>query len=230
MKKSKLIAAIGGLTLAAVATVFIAADHIDSPSVVNGGADIADLYAFEGENPDNTVFIATLPAMTLPAGSPAIDFDESVLVEFNIDTTGDGVEDFVLQAIPRDGVMYFFGPYATTADTTGKVSTIDTNAQYQSSVNINGAPVTSTDGLSYYAGTRNDAFFFDFEQFNNVKQGPDVAPNGFDQADEASDLFSGLNVNAIVVEVPNFILGDGAPHGAGTGVDVYNVWVETKRQ
>ena len=46
MKKSKLIAAIGGLTLAAVATVFIAADHIDSPSVVNGGADIADLYAF----------------------------------------------------------------------------------------------------------------------------------------------------------------------------------------
>merc|ERR1711879_862114 len=175
-----LIAAIGGLTLAAVATVFIAADHIDSPSVVNGGADIADLYAFEGENPDNTVFIATLPAMTLPAGSPAIDFDESVLVEFNIDTTGDGVEDFVLQAIPRDGVMYFFGPYATTA------------------------------------GTRNDAFFFDFEQFNNVKQGPDVAPNGFDQADEASDLFSGLNVNAIVVEVPNSILGDGAPHGAGT--------------
>ncbi len=36
-------------------------------------------------------------------------FEEDVLIEFNIDNTGDNVEDLVIQAIPRNGKMYFFG-------------------------------------------------------------------------------------------------------------------------
>ena len=42
-------------------------------------------------------------------------FDENVMVEFNIDTNNDNVEDLVIQAIPRDGKMYFFGPYAPSS-------------------------------------------------------------------------------------------------------------------
>lgn len=225
MKKSKIIAAIGGLGLAAAATFIIAADHIDSPqAAAQASHDIADLYAFEGEDPDNTVFIATLSE-----AQGAADFDENVLIEFNIDVTGDGAEDFVIQALPRDGIMYFNGPVATNASNSGTVTTIAADATFENSVAIDGQPVTNN-GISYFAGKRNDAFFFDFEQFNMVKGGPDTAPNGFSQQPEASDLFVGLNVNAVIVEVPNSLLGDGAPHGAGTGVNVYNVWVETKRK
>lgn len=227
MKKSKIIAAISGLGLAAVATFIIAADHIDSPqAAAQASHDIADLYAFEGEDPDNTVFVATLSE-----AQGAADFDENVLVEFNIDTTGDGVEDFVIQALPRDGVMYFNGPVATSSANTGTSTTIAADATFGASVNIDGAPATNN-GISYFAGKRNDAFFFDFSQFNAVKGGTSTAQGGgfFTDPADATDLFVGLNVNAVIVEVPNALLGEGAPHGAGTGVNVYNVWVETKRK
>lgn len=52
--------------------------------------------------------------LALSATSTA-SFDENVMVEFNIDTNNDNVEDLVIQAIPRDGKMYFFGPYAPSS-------------------------------------------------------------------------------------------------------------------
>ena len=238
MKKSKLITAICGLSLAAVATVFIAADHIDAPAVTDDPADIADLYAYESpQNEDNTVFIVTLPGQTIADGQGTdISFSEDVLIEVNIDVDGDASEDFVIQAIPRDGLMYFNGPVATTTNSIGKTTTItaESNFDFNVAAEIDGNAV-SNNGISYFAGKRSDAFFFDFGQFNQVKMGPDAAPNGFNQ--DGTNTFAPLNVNAIVVEVPNSILGPGALHPANTvfgddrfTANVYNVWVETKRR
>ncbi|WP_299210073.1 DUF4331 family protein [uncultured Dokdonia sp.] len=224
MKKTSLLAI--GVCLALVITgVLVAADHLDAPDVAGTTADITDFYAFEGATADNTVFVANVQGL-LPPGSSA-QFDENVLVEINIDTNGDLVEDLIIQAIPRDGVMYFFGPYAPTA--TGLNSTIDANTSLTGQVDISagGTATTATaNGISYFAGLREDPFFFDFNQFNAVIGG--MAPNGFNVP--GNDDFDGTNVLSIVVEVPNILLGGTFPHPAGTGVEVFNTWVEAKRK
>ena len=223
MKKTTLFI-LGGLLTAGV--VLIAADHLDAPGVAGSTADITDFYAFEGANSDNTVFVVNVQSSLAPAGNAAT-FDENVLVEVNIDNTGDLVEDLVIQAIPRNGKMYFFGPYAPAA--TGLNSTINENAKYLGQVDIStGATAnTSTDnGISYFAGLREDPFFFDFSQFNKVIKGPAEAPNGFNVP--GTDDFDGTNVLSIVVEVPNSFLGGTFAHPAGTGTQVFNAWAEAK--
>lgn len=220
MKKIKLLT-VGGLAL--VAGILIAADHLDAMAVGGTTADITDFYAFEGANQDNTVFVANVQGL-LPPGSDA-QFDENVLVEINIDNNGDLTEDLVIQAIPRNGVMYFFGPYAPSI--TGLNSTINDSANFLGQVDIStGASATTSEanGISYFAGLREDAFFFDFNQFNAVVGGQ--APNGFNNP--GNDDFDGTNVLSIVVEVPNSLLGGTFAHPAGTGVQVFNTWLEAK--
>ncbi|EAS19244.1 DUF4331 family protein [Nonlabens mediterrranea] len=226
----KKIALWSSLALAICVGAFIAADHLDAPAVANTTADIADFYAFEGADSNSTTFVVTLPAANASA-----QFDENVLIEINIDNTGvdagtTGVtEDLVIQALRQGDKMYFFGPYAPS--TTGLNSTIDTN-ELSASVDI--GSMTTAGGVNYFAGLRQDAFFFDFEAFNNVIS---MAPaTGFGTT--GNNTFAPLNVNAVVIEVPNSMLGTApthivdqllAPNGPGLPV-AYNVWVETKRR
>ncbi|MCB0457015.1 MAG: DUF4331 family protein [Flavobacteriaceae bacterium] len=231
MKKTKFYGLLAIVVLGVFSVVFISADHIDSPAVTGTTVDIADFYAFEGTNPDNTVFIATMQGLLTPGEVTNIaSFSEDVLVEFNIDNTGDFVEDLVIQAIRRDSIMYFFGPYAPNEQ--GLNSTIDRD-QLSGQVEISkiGETLTaSNNGMSFFAGPRRDAFYFDFNQFNNVASGA-AAPNGFLSPGEASDFFEDLNVLAVVVEVPNSLLGSAPTHVAGAGFpNAYNVWVTTKRK
>lgn len=235
MKKTKLIAAIAGVGLLALSAVFIAADHIDAPAVAGTTTDIADLYAFEGDNPNNTVLIATLQGSLVPGTiTENASFDEDVMVEFNIDNTGDFIEDLVIQAVKRGDSMYFFGPaqpaqtglsseVATFAERTAvKISTTD---DFQTATN---------NGMSFFAGPRRDPFYFDFNRFNEVVSGA-AAPEGFLPPGEASDFFQDLNVLAIAVELPNSMLGTAPTHvGEAVGLSnlppAYNVWVSAKRK
>ncbi len=213
-------------SLLLIGVVLMAADHLDAPAVMGTTADITDFYAFEGANTDNTVFVANVQSSLAPAGNSAT-FDENVLVEINIDNNGDLIEDLVIQAISRDDFMYFFGPFAPSS--TGLNSTIDENATYMGKVEIStgaSAATATENGISYFAGLREDPFFFDFTQFNAVIGG--MAPNGFNNP--GNDDFDGTNVLSIVVEVPNSLLGGTFSHPAGTGVEVFNTWVEAKRR
>lgn len=224
MKKTSLLI-LGGCMALALTFGLVAADHVDAPDVAGTTADITDFYAFEGATQDNTVFVANVQGL-LPPGSTA-QFDENVLVEINIDNDGDLVEDLIIQAIPRDGVMYFFGPY--TPNTTGLNSTINEDTQFTGQVDISTGTAATTateNGISYFAGLREDPFFFDFNQFNAVVGG--MAPEGFNNP--GNDDFDGTNILSIVVEVPNTLLGNTFPHPAGTGVEVFNAWVEAKRK
>ncbi len=235
MKKAKIFAAIGGVGLAVLSIFLIAADHIDSPSVAGTTTDIADLYAFEGSNPDNTVLIATLQGPLAP-GDQTNDasFDENVLLEFNIDNTGDFKEDLVIQAIKRGDSMYFFGPVAPA--TQGLSSTVATSGpKHKVKISTSSeVEVTDQDGMKFFAGPRRDGFFFDFNRFNKVIKG-EVAPEGFLPPGEASDFFENLNVLAVSVEVPNSMLGTPPAHvGGAVGIEglppAYNVWVSAKRR
>lgn len=227
-KTTNYLIALGALLVTAI--VIVAADHIDAPGSMATTADIADYFAFEPtEGSDHTTFIVDLQSDVLPELAYGT-FDEDVLTEINIDLDGDLVEDLVIQAIPRDGTMYFFGPVAPTQ--TGLSSAVLTNDPL-GSVEISDATAiveTTADGVKLFAGPRQDPFFFDFFQFNAVISPElDSAPGGFLPPDEATDTFDGANTLSIAIEIPNSLLG--APTATNAlGLTVYNTWVTTNRK
>jgi len=226
-KTTKYVMGLGALVASAI--VLVSADHIDAPSTAGTTSDIADFYAFEpSEGSDNTVFVVDVQSNVLPELAYGT-FDEDVLTEINIDLDGDLVEDQVIQAIARDGRMYFFGP--ATPSQTGLNSQVLTDTPL-GDVEISGATpiVESANGVSLFAGPRQDPFFFDFFQFNAVIS-PEMesAPGGFLPPEEAADTFDGANTLSIIVEIPNAMLG--APTATNAlGLTVYKTWVTTNRK
>ena len=205
--------------LALVGFLLVAADHIDAPAVQGGSSDITDFYAFQGENTSNIAFVASVQGL-LGSGSETQNaaFDENVLIEFNIDTDQDNVEDLVIQATVKDGKMYVFGPVAPSQ--TGLNSTILNNAANQVSVDVTpygqSAIVETSGGISAFAGPRDDPFFMDFARYGQIIGGMET-----EFASPGTDTFAGSNVMSMVVEVPKSMIG-----GSGT----INTWVESKRK
>jgi len=227
-KTTKYVLGLGTLVVATL--IFVAADHIDAPGSMGTSADIADYFAFEPtEGSDNTAFIVDLQSNVLPDLAYGT-FDEDVLTEINIDLDGDLVEDTVIQAIARNGRMYFFGP--ATPDQTGLTGSILVDFPL-GDVEISSATAvieTTPDGVKLFAGPRQDPFFFDFFQFNAViNPAVDSAPGGFLPPDEAADTFDGANTLSIVVEIPNNLLGNPTATNA-LGLTVYNTWVTSNRK
>jgi hypothetical protein len=215
MKKTKMVL---GLSLVAISgLVLIAADHADAPAVTGNASDITDVYAFQGQDTNNMVFVVNTQGLLTPAATATAAFNENVMTEINIDNTGDNVEDLVIQAIRRDGKMYFFGP--TAPGTTGVNSTIHTGAA-SGSVAISqygAAPVIGTEnGMKFFAGPRDDPFFFDLGQFKSILMG---TASGFNNP--GVDTFAGTNVLSTIIEVPKTMLGSSA---------TINVWAETKKK
>jgi Domain of unknown function (DUF4331) len=216
MKNTKFLIATAILSIATF--VAIAADHIDAPAVQGGTSDITDFYAFQGEDDSNIAFVANVQGLLAPGDTGSATFDENVIIEFNIDTSGDNVEDLVIQAVPRNGKMYVFGP--TAPSQTGLNSTILTSAPNQVVVDITpygqSAIVESSGGIMAFAGPRDDPFFMDFAQYGQIINGNATSFNN-----PGADTFAGFNVMSVVVEVPKDLIG-----GSGT----INTWVETKRK
>ncbi|MFV8336661.1 DUF4331 family protein [Flavobacterium sp. RSP29] len=216
MKKTKMIL---GLSLVAVSgLILVAADHIDAPLTASGSAiDITDVYAFQGQNTSNLVFAVNTQGLLSPGATAAAKFDENVMIEINIDNNGDNVEDLVIQAIKRDDKMYFFGPVAP--GTTGTTSTIKTAAA-SGSVTISSYGATALtaekNGMKFFAGPRDDPFFFDLGQFKAIIAG---TATGFNSP--GVDTFAGTNVMSLIVEVPKAMLGTS---------NTVNVWAETKKK
>ena len=206
----KIVLSLSGLALTIL--IIVAADHIDAPAVQGGTSDITDFYAFQGANSSNIVFVANLQGLLSPTATASAAFDEGTLIEFNIDTSGDNVEDLVIQAIPRNGKMYFFGPFAPSS--TGLSSTIETSA-ITSEVDITAygsdAVIATNEGMSFFAGPRDDPFFMDFARYTEIVDGTATAFN-----DPGADTFAGSNVLSIVIELPKSMVG-------GTGT--INTWV-----
>ncbi len=215
MKKSKLYISLS--LVAITGLLLVAADHIDSPGVSNTGNDITDVYAFQGANTNNLVFVVNSQGLLTPGTTGAATFKENVLTEINIDNNGDNVEDLVIQAIKRGSKMYFFGPVAP--GTPGTSSTIKTsNAAGSVEISQYGsAAITSTSGgMKFFAGPRDDPFFFDLGQYQAILAG---SASGFNNP--GTDTFAGTNVLSTVIEVPKSMLG------SSTSI---NVWAETKQK
>ena len=81
--------------------------------------------------------------------------------------------------------------------------------------------------MKFFAGPRDDPFFFDFNKYNEVISG---ASTSFDNPGTAA--YAGTNVLSVVIEFPKSMLPGGKkgvnPFAPDT--PMYNVWVEAKRK
>ena len=211
------------IMLALAGGILYAADHIDAPAVTGAGSsstgvDITDIYAFQSPA-DNSkmVFVMNVQGLLSPSATAAASFPSNARYEFNIDNTGDNVEDLVIQALVQNGKIRVYGPVAP--GTTGGSSTVHTSGPmaeaaitaYNATTPMRGS---NASGIKVFAGPRDDPFFFDLVRFKDIIGGTQA---GF--RNPGVDTFAGTNVMSIVVEVPKSMLGSAA---------AINVWGETK--
>ena len=174
----------------------MAADHLDAPSLSqNGQVDVNDLFAFQSPaNADNTVLILTVNP---GAGvlSPT-DFGNNVAYQFQVDNTGDAIADITYEAtFSGAGAAQTFNLTRTENGITVPQAT---------GLSGSGTGVATASGGQVSTGVFDDPFFFDLEGFND----------GFNFT-TGDDFFAGLDVGAIVLEVPSTDL-----NGASSSIGV----------
>lgn len=192
--------------LAAGAVPVTAADHLEAPVVqADGRTDIADLFAFQSpNNSDNTVLIMTVNPV---AGvlSPTT-FDPDAVYRFQLDRNGDAIQD--------NTVRVWFGDVEADGSQSIRIGgAVNARGQTGQTINI-------PRGGQAFAGTFDDPFFFDFQAFQDQVKGAG-GQRTFCDGHEV-DFFKGLNVSAIVIEVPTKTLS-----GRGFVSDI-GIWAETK--
>ncbi len=212
------------VTLAAIGVTgwLRAADHRDSAALTaDRAADIADVYAFRSPvNSSNLVLAMTVSGLIPPAEIGSTYLDTDVLYQWKIDNTGDAVEDLVLQAyVTGSGanqIVHFRGPAAPV--TTGTTNRLLPGADAVTvALSTTASPTVATgNGVTAFAGVRDDPFFFDLTRFLEIVGGSQTAFRT-----PGVDAFAGTGVVALVVEVPISLLGAG---------NVKGVWGTTNRR
>lgn len=186
------------LLLAAVASAAVAnaADHLDSSAVMSDPRlDLNDLYAFQSPTDSSRAVLV----MTVNPGAGVIGdktFNSSGVYKFNVDFDGDARPDTVFAAyftpVRRDGVQFMV---------------IQRNGR-----NIGYTKVGTTRSLFNFdgfltAGLFEDPFFFDLNGFRDNFQFT------------GDDFFAGLDVTAIVLELPIEEIGSAVGIWATTELD-----------
>src|SRR5262245_13097204 len=203
----RLLSILGALALGAALVVAgrgsDAADHLESPLVMRDGrTDINDVYVFRGNVPGRAALV-----MTVNPGAGSISgtrFRPGASYEFVVDSNGDARNDHVFRAtfgaVGNDGQQAF--------------------QLYRDGRRIGngrtGANVPLTGGGQARAALFDDPFFFDLQAFKDQVKG-EGGMRTFCDGNEVN-FFNGLNVSAIVIQVPISSLG---------GTDV-GVWGRTR--
>jgi len=208
------IAAAGAVLVAGFAPAS-GADHGDAPlAKANHGEDLADVYAFSGGG-GSIVLAMTVNPLTMPGDAPT--FDQGGLYQFRIDNNGDAVPDVTYNvtfgAAGTDGVQSVTVKKATGAAADG-FSTGGTDVISGSTTAPGaGAPNIETAGsVKLFAGLRDDPFFFDLNAFKA----------GLKFRNPGNDFFKGLNLSAIVLQLP-------ATDFLASGKTTAGVWAVTSK-
>ncbi len=202
-----LLAACGLMTAAIVATGPVnAADHLEAPLVqADGRTDINDVYAFQSPtNPDNTVLM-----MTVNPGAGILSpttFDNRSTYQFRIDTDND--------ARAEKTIRVRFGRERADGTQTYTIRGIRGGGR-----GVTGEVTELPRGGFATVGTFDDPFFFDFQAFQDQVKGAGGSRTFCDN--NATDFFAGLNVSAIVLELPTSSLIARS--------DNIGVWAETRK-
>ncbi|NKB87131.1 MAG: DUF4331 domain-containing protein [Acidobacteria bacterium] len=173
------------------------ADHLDAPDLSPPGGnlmtDIADLFAFPDDERMNQVTIGATYNPAAGVFGPT-GFDPTAEYVFNVDMDGDAEADTIytfefMDVRPngrQDYVMRQDGAIVATGNTDRVMGLDDGSGRV-------------------FAGLRDDPFFFDLDAF--LGSGGRAFCDGSE-----NDFFAGLNVNAIMFQMPADAF-DGAPIG-----------------
>jgi hypothetical protein len=209
--KKQLLGAVGAAAVLTGALVAAdtggAADHLEAPLVaLDGRTDINDVYAFA--NGPNTVLV-----MTVNPGAGVLSpttFDPDAVYRFQIDNDGDAKKDKTIRV--RFGEPDEDGRQQVKIRGAGGKSKSKASGTTGETIELPG-------GGQAIASTFDDPFYFDFEAFLGTVKGQGT--RSFCDGWEV-DFFAGLNVSAIVLEVPGESLTDGD--------STISVWGETKNK
>ncbi|NJN44633.1 MAG: DUF4331 domain-containing protein [Anaerolineae bacterium] len=174
-----------------------AADHLDAPGLTSPGGDgrldITDVYAFQSPtNPANTVMMMNVnPAAG--AISPT-EFSSSANYQFEVTTNGQTNTTLIYQ-------LQFSAP-----DGSGKQNVTLRKASPGGPAKViatgkTGEDIAVSGGGTLHAGLFDDPFFFDLNAFLGAY--PFCEAPGGTPGSSGADFFAGLNVSAIVLEVPS---------------------------
>ena len=208
-----------------------AADHAESPIVESDqGADIADLYVFLDPNdPSRTILAFDVHGFIVPGeNSNLAAFDPDVRFSFAIENTGDaktdktidvtfsrprgrGVPQMAEVVIPgkkkKDDIR-FFAPSTpgSATDKEAKSPTLTTD------------PAT---GIIFFAGLRDDPFFFDIPAFNRFQSSVLSGKPTTTHLKRGRNTFAGYNIQMIALSVPNALLTGTAGSRIGVSSRTY---------
>jgi hypothetical protein len=195
-------AAVGGLAAIVLAALpgssGSAADHLDSPFIKKDGRiDINDVYVFHPSDGDSQDLDRTVLAMTVNPAAGAISGTTfrsgDASYELLIDTNGN--------AKPDKTIEFKFGKVRSDGKQKVEVN-LYANGKTMLASGLTG-DVISDGSVMAFAGVRDDPFFFDLANFN---AGATFCGAGL----PVSDFFLGLDVSALVIELPTEMVGEGA--------------------
>lgn len=214
--RSLAVLSIAGLVMANPGFVN-ASDHRESAAMYEDpAADIADFYAYLNPNdPSKLVLAMTVNALASPTSPESYEFSKDVLYTFNIDNDGDAIADETIQfrfgGSEEAHRQKIFAEFPRHIVHRGEATFTPAYAKEAPTPVINEVGP----GIKYFAGLRDDPFFFDivaaFRSFQGEKFSTGI------------DRFAGLNVSAIIVEVPLTLL---SKHQ----YTKLQIWGDTRRQ
>lgn len=220
-----------GLILAALAAAapltVQAADHAESLQVISSlGGDIADVYAFMDPNDNSKAVLAfDVRGFIVPGENSNISpFDDTILYRFEIENTGDARPDKRIDIIfdkqtsrstpqiahvtidgPRIGDKFRFDAPTTIGSATSAVAPAAT---------ITTDPRT---GITFFAGLREDPFFFDIPAFNRFTASVTSGKADPSLLGRGRDTFAGYNAQMIALSVPLSMLRGSSGNVIGVG-------------
>jgi|GEM_PF-774715 len=228
--------AVAGITLAFGGAPLLAAgaDHLDAPALGgltngvtsdfaphsdHGNRDINDVYVFGNAAHTRTTFaMTTNPAVNLGLQEQKT-FGMNVRYVINVDRTGDAVQDlaYVWRFGQASGLVQ---SYSVTRYTGANARSLAHGVQIGSGSTGGTGIGTAKDGAKVFAGVRADPFFFDLTGFIGTLFGIGTdCLSVTSPTCDPTDFFSGLNTNALVLEVPNDSIG-----GSHIGVWGVTTW------
>ena len=217
-----------------------AADHLDAPGITpppggDGiGTDLTDIYAFQSPaNARKTVLIMNVNGLASAAGIgngpgpdrafatkvPQVNGNSKVSYNFRVDSNGDAVPDLTIQV--RFGKPGGDGSQEMSVRIIGHGGD-DFELEGRSTGFGKPAVINREDGVTAFAGRRDDPFFFDLIGFLNVLDlgGRSFVGCGGPTAHPERDTFLNQNVSSIVLELPSRLLMGGGDSNIG-------VWATT---
>ncbi|MGH3073175.1 MAG: DUF4331 domain-containing protein [Gaiellaceae bacterium] len=240
MKKATLaVAGLAAVALAALAAALVgsgpsagtASSHREAPLISEDpSADNTDLYAFRSPDRPSTVTIVAnwIPGEDPAAGPNYYTFSPSAKYKINIDRTGDARPDIVYEfRFGRTAGPAFLGNTAQSwsmwrnRKLVARGKTPPNNIGPRSTPNYRSLAdkeIVREDGLSIFAGQRDDAFFGDIGAIFDLvgfRKGTGNAGGG-------KDFFAGYGVHAIALQIPISQLNAKS--------STIGVWASTERQ